>query len=226
MRCGFLASTRAACYIFPGKASAVETTDNQPRLSFSQPAADSLLMRLSGPWTIEEGLPSADEVAKHLEPAPQIRRVAFDTQALTHWDSSLLTFLLKVGEACSRRNTVLDEEGLPPGARRLLALASEVPEREGARKEETHERFFTRVGRGTLETIESTRETLAFIGEATLALLRFLAGKASFRRSDLTLIIQECGAQALPDARLLYCGQGRQARRGIIYKDIFYNLLY
>ena len=181
----------------------METTDSQPRLAFSQSAADSLLLRLSGPWTIESGLPSADEVAKRLEQAPQIRRIAFDTEALTHWDSSLLTFLLKVGETCSRRNTVLDEAGLPPGARRLLALASEVPEREGARKEETREGLFTRVGRGTLETIESAREILAFIGEAALALLRFLRGKASFRRPDLTVIIQECGVQALPIVSLI-----------------------
>lgn len=181
----------------------MEATDLQPRLAFSRPADDSLLVRVSGNWTARDGLPSAYEVAIQLEPDPRIRRVAVDTQELTGWDSGLLTFLLTVSETCSRYNTVLDEEGLPQGVRRLLALAAEVPEREGARKEETREGFFTRAGQGTLETIESAREMLTFLGEATLALLKCLAGKASFRRSDLTLIIQECGFQALPIVSLI-----------------------
>ncbi len=188
----------------PGeKAADVETTATQPGLSFNRPDDDSLVVRLTGAWTLNEGLPSAREIAKQVESNPQIRRIAFDTQDLTDWDSSLLTFLLQVGEACSRHDTVLDEEGLPRGARRLLVLAAEVPEREGARKEETRAGVFTRIGLGAIEATGSIRETLSFLGEATLALGRFLTGKASFRRSDLTLIIQECGAQALPIVSLI-----------------------
>ena len=37
-----------------------------------------------------------------------------------------------------------------------------------------------------------------FIGAAVVAFLKLLVGNASFRRSDLTLIIQECGVDALP----------------------------
>ena len=40
----------------------------------------------------------------------------------------------------------------------------------------------------------------AFIGEATVAFTRFAAGTARFRRSDLFLTMQQCGAQALPRA--------------------------
>ena len=65
------------------------------------------------------------------------------------------------------------------------------------------EGFFTRVGKSALATHESAREMLTFVGEATLAFLKFLTGKASFRRSDLTLIMQECGFQALPIVSLI-----------------------
>jgi phospholipid/cholesterol/gamma-HCH transport system permease protein len=44
---------------------------------------------------------------------------------------------------------------------------------------------------------------LTFVGEATLAFLKFLAGKASFRKSDLALVIQESGFQALPIVSLI-----------------------
>ncbi len=181
----------------------METETARWGLTFSRPSDNSLLVLLSGSWTTEDRLPSAAEVAKQLEPDPRIRRVAVDTGELTGWNSGLLTFLIKVSEACSRHNAVLDEEGLPQGVRRLLALAAAVPEREGARKEAVREGFLTRIGKDTLEAGRSAREMLTFVGEATLAFLKFLAGKASFRRSDLTLTMQQCGFQALPIVSLI-----------------------
>jgi phospholipid/cholesterol/gamma-HCH transport system permease protein len=181
----------------------MEAADIGPWLTFSRPADDTLLVCLAGPWTVEDGVAPVAEVEKQVESHPQIRRITFDTQNLTSWDSGLLTFLIQLKDKCSRSNTVLDEEGLPPGARRLLALASAVPEREGARKEEAREGFFSRIGKGTLEVHDSAREMLTFVGEATLAFLKFLSGKASFRKSDLMLVIQEAGFQALPIVSLI-----------------------
>ena len=181
----------------------METETDRWGLTFSRPSDDSLLVRFAGNWTVQEGLPSAAEVAQQVESDPGIRRVTVNTQDLTGWDSSLLTFLIRVKDQCSQSTAVLDEEGLPPGARRLLALASEVPEREGARKDEGREGFFSRVGKSVLATHKSTHEMITFVGEATLAFLKFLSGKASYRKSDLTLIMQECGFQALPIVSLI-----------------------
>jgi phospholipid/cholesterol/gamma-HCH transport system permease protein len=44
---------------------------------------------------------------------------------------------------------------------------------------------------------------LEFLGGASLAFLRLLRGRASFRGSDLALLLQECGAQALPIVTLI-----------------------
>ena len=49
----------------------------------------------------------------------------------------------------------------------------------------------------------STIEILEFLGEASIAFVRVLRGQARFRRSDLFLIIQECGSQALPIVSLI-----------------------
>ena len=92
---------------------------------------------------------------------------------------------------------------MPEGVGRLIALATAVPERKGARKEAAREPFFSRVGASAIASWQSARELLAFIGEATIALSRFLVGKASFRRSDLILFIQQCGADALPIVTLI-----------------------
>jgi phospholipid/cholesterol/gamma-HCH transport system permease protein len=42
-----------------------------------------------------------------------------------------------------------------------------------------------------------------FLGEATVAFGRFLTGRAWFRRSDFMLLLQECGAHALPIVSLI-----------------------
>jgi phospholipid/cholesterol/gamma-HCH transport system permease protein len=129
--------------------------------------------------------------------------VGFDTSELKAWDSGLLTFLIKVKEFCSKNKIQLEAEGLPEGARRLLRLSSAVAERKGARKEIKREPFLSLVGARAIEFYRSTIEMVRFIGEATIASAKFLVGRATFRRSDLFLLLQECGAQALPVVSLI-----------------------
>jgi phospholipid/cholesterol/gamma-HCH transport system permease protein len=172
-------------------------------LDFSRPAEDTLLMRLSGDWTIRQDLPSPDQVQRELDTEPQVRRIGFDTERLTHWDSGLLTFLVKMRDLCSQRSIQLESDGLPEGVQRLLALASAVPEKKDARAKTMREPFFSQVGANTIDFVRSTGEMLGFIGEAFMAFMKFLGGRARYRRSDLILIIQQSGAQALPIVSLI-----------------------
>jgi phospholipid/cholesterol/gamma-HCH transport system permease protein len=168
-----------------------------------QPAREILRVQLKGKWIIGEKLPSADDVRKQIESVGSIRRVGFKTDNLTDWDSSLLTFLIKINDYCSKNNIAFDKDGLPDGVKKLLALATAVPERKGARKKSVREPFFSRVGSSSIELWQSAIELLEFIGEASIAFLKFLVGKASYRRGDLILFIQQCGADALPIVTLV-----------------------
>ncbi len=166
-------------------------------ISSDHQAKGTLRLRLKGSWKIGARFPSADVVQKQIESSGGIRRIGFNTENLTGWDSGLLTFLIKIIDYCSQNNIVFDKDGLPEGVVRLIALATAVPERKGARKEAVHEPFFPRVGSSAIELWQSTRELLAFIGEASIVFFKLLIGKASFRRTDLVLFIQQCGADAL-----------------------------
>jgi phospholipid/cholesterol/gamma-HCH transport system permease protein len=156
-----------------------------------------------GDWKIGNPLPSADEVGKKLVAGARVKRLGFDTSELNAWDSGLLTFLIKVKGFCSENKIQLDGEGLPEGARGLLKLASAVGERKGARKEIKREPFLTLVGARAIEFYRSTIEMVGFIGAATITFTKFLVGKATFRRTDLFLLLQECGSQALPVVSLI-----------------------
>jgi phospholipid/cholesterol/gamma-HCH transport system permease protein len=172
-------------------------------ISISRDPDNTLVVRLGGDWNIANGLQSTEELQKQIAATPRPERVAFDGRELGDWDSSLLAFLIKVTDFCRRKSIMISNEGLPKGAARLLDLASAVPEKKDARKGTGRVPFLSRVGEATLEAGKSTGEMLAFIGEALLALLKLLRGKARFRRSDLALLIQECGAQALPIVSLV-----------------------
>lgn len=183
--------------------TATEAIPAQCQISFDRLNDATLLVRLSGSWTIGNNLLSASDVQKEIESGAGVGNITFDTKQLTGWDSGLLTFLTKVIDLCSQKQIQIDKKGLPKGVQRLLDLASAVPERKGARREMVRESFLSRVGTDAINFGNSTIEILNFFGEAFIVSIKLLRGKARFRRSDLFLIIQECGVQALPIVSLI-----------------------
>jgi phospholipid/cholesterol/gamma-HCH transport system permease protein len=172
-------------------------------LSFSRQDNGTLLVRLMGWWKIDAHRPAGDEVYPHIQPSEGVRRLVFETDQLSGWDSSLVTFLMDLHQYCSANNIVVEKDGLPVGVKKLVGLATAVPERKGARKATTRDPFLVRVGTSVIVLGQAASELLGFIGDAVVALLKFLVGKASFRRSDLTLLLQECGVNALPIVALI-----------------------
>ena len=174
-----------------------------PTLHFQKPSEDTLCVGLAGNWTIEAELPVISGVTQQVESSPQVRRLTFDTQGLQAWDSTLLPFLLKCVALCSQRQLACDLSSLPQGIQRLLHLAAAVPERSGARRESVAEPLLARIGKSVQGNLAAAKELVAFLGQVTLAFLRLLRGRARYRRSDFFLIVQECGAQALPIVSLI-----------------------
>ena len=172
-------------------------------LAFSRPRENSLALRLAGDWTIGKVIPSPEEVQKQVDSGQPLQRITFDTNELGSWDSVLITFLLKVFDQCSKRQIDVDRSGLPEGVRRLLDLAAAVPEKKDARKMALREPFLVQVGKAGMDIARQVTGMTTFLGEATIAFGRFLVGKAKFRRTDLWLTIQQCGADALPIVSLI-----------------------
>jgi phospholipid/cholesterol/gamma-HCH transport system permease protein len=163
-------------------------------LQFNQPEEDTLAVVLSGNWKLGEALPSAEEVKSHTADFSKIRRIVFDSRLLADWDSGLLIFLAQLKELCEPQQTIIDDGGLPQGAKRLMAMAAAVPEKKDARRMEGRVPFLLHVGNETAHFFRSAGDLLSFIGDAVLALERLLHGKARFRKADLWLMVEACGA--------------------------------
>jgi len=174
-----------------------------PEMNITRPANDTLCLDLSGDWCIGQPIPSLGEMEQRLKSEPGVQKIVFDTPQVTDWDSCLLTFLMDIHNICSENSMAVDTGGLPQGVDKLIALATAVPERKGARKQTTRDPLLVRVGASAIALWQSASELLVFIGEAVVAFLRFIAGKASFRRRDLMVLIQECGVDALPIVSLI-----------------------
>lgn len=172
-------------------------------LNFGRPDNDSLVIYLTGGWQTGWDLPGTDEVLGKMESEPRIHSVSFDTTGLTGWDSNLLTFLISLKSFCMTKGVECRDENLPEGAQRLLKLASAVPERKGARKISEKEPFLERMGGEAIQSVASIGEVLSFVGEAFISVIRFVTGRATFRRSDLFLFLRESGSQALPIVSLI-----------------------
>ncbi|HFD78784.1 MAG TPA: ABC transporter permease [Gammaproteobacteria bacterium] len=166
-------------------------------MDISVVAPDILQLRIRGEWTTRARLPGTTALETALAGHPRIRRLRFVSDGLRHWDSALLTFLLRVQVLAGNSQIEVESDGLPAGVKRLLALATAVPERRGARREQPRTPWLARIGKRTLAVVDAATEVLAFIGEVALSLGRLLRGRSQFRFSDLLLTLQQTGAQAL-----------------------------
>lgn len=169
---------------------------------FSRPADGTLCLRLAGNWPAGNLPLTFQAVAAEFAAAPT-SRLLFETGKLEHWDSGLLTLLVRLKKHCDEQGVTFDDTNLPSGARRLLALAAAVPEQKSAPGDQGKTPFLERLADHAIDAWKTVVEMLDFLGEATVACGRLLTGRVRFRPGDLLLIMQECGAQALPIVSLI-----------------------
>lgn len=156
-----------------------------------------LALTLSGDWLLGADLPAPDLVLDRLRQSPRPERLAFVTDGLSDWDTGLITMLMLIGQSADANQVFVDDSGLPEGARRLIALALAVKEREGARREEKKKPFLERLGESVIEAFTKLKDLLTFTGELMLSIGRFARGKATYLRSDVVQFCQEAGYEAL-----------------------------
>jgi phospholipid/cholesterol/gamma-HCH transport system permease protein len=173
------------------------------QLRLSQPAAGILEIQVSGRWTLASGMPSTAEVEQAIDGGEEYSRLCFDAGLLEAWDSSLVNVVYKLAHRSRRAGVPLDLSGLPDGLRELLDLAETVPPHRDDQDHGPDTSFLSDVGADTVHFFRSTTEILRFVGGVSVSIGRMLTGRARYRASDLFLIVQQVGAQALPIVSLI-----------------------
>lgn len=165
-----------------------------PRAHWSQDGG-RVLLDLSGDWL--RGGPAPEITGEPDGRVPD----AYRADGLGNFDSTLPAFLL-----ARIRNEDAGPpplEGLPPDLHGLMELALAVPEEIDARGKPAETSEIRKLGTLSINTWAAVRSVAEFTGQSILSLGRFVTGRAHFRRREFWLIVQQCGADALPIVSLI-----------------------
>ena len=162
-----------------------------------------LEIAVSGDWLLAGELPSIESVLEQIKTAKNIERLQFSTEALGHWDSLLMTDLIKVINCAVHNGIQVDRTTLPESIQGLLTLVYAVPERADARRTVQHNSWFEAASAGIDQGFMHLQAILVFIGELAVSTMAILRRQAHFRSADLWLYVQECGPSALPIVGLI-----------------------
>ena len=173
------------------------------QLRLSYPEAGILRVQVSGSWTLASDLPATGEVERAVEGGEGLSRLCFDAGNLESWDSGLVNVVYKLTRDARRAGVSLDPSGLPKGLRDLLALAETVAPHEESLDRHPDSSFFSDVGDEAVGFLRSVADILRFVGGVSVSMGRMITGRARYRVSDLFLVLQQVGAQALPIVSLI-----------------------
>jgi len=163
----------------------------------AQPKAEGvLLVEIAGDWLDRSSLPGTSAVEEKLS-GDGVKELAFDASALGRWDSALMVRILAISDLCTKAKVEFRAKTLPDGLAKLIAMSQAVPEKKDAARKEVKTPFLQRVGESGLEVWTGGKAMLSFMGESVMALLNMVRGRAQFRWSDIWMVVQQCGPEAL-----------------------------
>jgi phospholipid/cholesterol/gamma-HCH transport system permease protein len=160
----------------------------------------NMVLFLSGDWLARDDVVRARMTDSLLERS-NIHAIRFDSSNLGRWDSSLLVFLSSLREALARRRIGFDQTGLPPAARRLLALLPVAPPESTAPTRAIGS--IERVGIWAIERWSDLIGLTTLIGETILRTGAAARGQVRTRLVDVLACIQDAGIAALPMVALV-----------------------
>ena len=158
------------------------------------------MLVLDGDWRGRDGLVPTAQAAAIAAAIGSSRRVRIDAATLGSWDSLLIATVWQLRALLLADDRILDEDGLPPPMRRLLALAASgaMPSRPRPPRSNP----LAALGRATLSGLAAVGAVTGLLGSLLGGLLprrgRAGAPEARMQGGDLLDAIRGAGPSALP----------------------------
>jgi phospholipid/cholesterol/gamma-HCH transport system permease protein len=154
------------------------------------------ILAMSGAWVRDSGGRDFSVLSRELQVgAPS--RLMIDGSGLEEWDSTLMAFVLQCYNYCRTEGITFDTQALPAGAQKLLKLATAVEPHQQAEPPQEHWIASLNLRRLAGEVGHAIKESLAFIGEVTIALGRLVVGRSNTRFEDFRHFCYQAGPGAL-----------------------------
>lgn len=165
----------------------------------NQNPPQSVELHLSGNWQLGEA-PEGESLCTAIP--PECKHITVISDKLQHWDSSLAAALLQVARQCEQQQITLDTSQTPEALQQLLQLATAIPSYNPHIKP-ADSRWLSQLPNKLAAQWKGVTRTLIFIGDISLALGNWLAGRAKTRRQDLFFFIHQVGPRALAIVTLI-----------------------
>lgn len=161
----------------------------------------TLIAALQGVWNVEEPTPRFDQIVEEAN-TETVRAIAFETDDLGRWDSSLLTFLMQGQEYCEANALAFKADTLPDSISGLLDLARVVEQHQvvGDSKKLS---LMARFGTKGVAVYDGLLESATFIGEVASSVVGLLLFKVRLRWRDFWVVVQSNSSGALPVVTLI-----------------------
>ncbi len=166
-----------------------------PAFELSFDSGGDASLHIFGNWTRDQQPPNFSDLRRDLY-GSAVHQLTIDSSELGSWDSSLMAFLLQCYNYCSTESIEFNAPGLPEGAQKLLQVATAVKPHEEHPAPPSP--WYTKLNPAEManEGLSYLTESLAFIGEVTIALVRLVAGKANTRMIDFKTFTYQAGPEA------------------------------
>lgn len=152
------------------------------------------LLSLAGDWS-DGVLPDMEVAVASLSDASPVPTV--DVSAVQVWDPRLSAFLLRLQRAATAEGLTLSIPDAPKAQAQLLRLASAVPKQIDQERSGPPLFSLGQLGAGLTDTVTQFVDSLAFLGESVLAVMRALSGRSAMRRRELLNSCAQAGPNAL-----------------------------
>lgn len=173
------------------------STIAKPTLRVDSKRSEAILV-LAGDWKIGAVRPALPP-----ELGSGIRSLAFDSSGIGEWDSGLLTFLLDASDFCDEKEIAFDPEGIPDNAKRLLALATAVPEKRDASHTPAPPTVVDEIGQATINAGRDLGKIVDFAGQCSMGAADLIRRRSRLRWRVFFEVVEECGPKALPIVALI-----------------------
>ena len=170
-------------------------TDREPGFKLDRKDPDSASLRFSGDWIQGQHTPDFNELRNKIRDLGP-SQIDLQVDNMGSWDSILMAFLLQCSNYCRETEITLTTDAMPEGVQRLLKVATAVEPHE--RPVATGGSWLAALNPAAMLTaaIDDIRQSMAFIGEVAIALLRLVLGKANTRFSDFSNFCYQAGPDA------------------------------
>jgi len=156
-----------------------------------------LVVQPTGDWQLESPLPTLGDVVADVDPDGSVEAVAFDTDRLGTWDSSLVTFLFETAEFCREHDLEVRTDTLPTALARLVSLSQAVPKEE-TKEDGGKEGLLAQIGHWSLRVYDEVLDFVTFAGRAALSIIELVTFQGRMRWRTFGVSLQSSTSSALP----------------------------